>query len=62
MELGPLQLWQPSRAMPHAAVPNPCRYLTGRGVPLLPDEGLRHAKAAAPALMPELEESGAAQG
>ncbi|PRW60182.1 Hrd3 like [Chlorella sorokiniana] len=38
------------------------RYLTGRGVPLQPDEGLRYAKAATPALMPELEESGAAQG
>lgn len=45
-----------------APPPQPCRYLTGRGVPLLPDEGLRHAKAATPALMPELEESGAAQG
>lgn len=34
------------------------RYLTGRGLPQLWDEGLRHAKAAASVLMDELDEAG----
>lgn len=35
------------------------RYLSGRGVPRLPDEGLRHAKVAGPELLALLDEAGA---
>ena len=37
------------------------RYLTGRGVAKLPDEGFRHAKAAVPELMAQMEQSGPVQ-
>ena len=35
------------------------RYLTGRGVPRLPSEGLRLAKAVGPDLLAVLDEAGA---
>ncbi|KAL4458581.1 hypothetical protein ABPG75_013446 [Micractinium tetrahymenae] len=38
------------------------RYLSGRGVPLLPDEGLRHAKAVGPEFLAQLDEAGAVSG